>query len=161
MEHNLESIKGRLERLEGFWRSRSSFTSPQTRTSAPDFSRQYLQGLFDDELKSSGWHAPPPVTSKKPIHTSQKHSTYIDRVQNAAATSPMPISLETERFNLAERPCIESFTRRLVAEDRFNSLAWTGSELKELLEEFACRLHEETTLPALWELSTAMYRDSE
>jgi hypothetical protein len=161
MEHDPESIKRRLERLEQSLRSRSSFTSPQTRINTPSFSREYLHGLFDDGLKSSESHAPTSVASKKSIDASRKQSEYIDRVKDPIAISPMPMSPTSRSSKLAERLCIESFTHRLVAGDRFNNLRWTGLELKDLLKEFACRLHEETTLPSIWELSTAMYCDSE
>jgi hypothetical protein len=157
MEHDPESIKRRLERLQI-----GSIPSPPLQISPPDFTRKYSHGLFDDGLKSSKSHAPTSVASKKSIDASRKQSEYIDRVKDPIAISPMPMSPISKRGSkLAEQLCIESFTHRLVAGDRFNNLRWTGPDLKDLLEEFACRLHEETTLPSMWELSTAMYRDSE
>jgi hypothetical protein len=135
MEHDPESIIERLERLEQSLRSRSSFTSPQTRINTPGFSREYLHGLFDDGLKSSKSHAPTSVASKKSIDASRKQSEYIDRVKDPIAISPMPMSPISRRSSkLAEQLCIESFTHRLVAGDRFNNLRWTGPELKDLLK---------------------------
>jgi hypothetical protein len=60
---------------------------------------------------------------------------------------------------------IWTFARRLAAEDlnvdQLRDMGWSEPELKEVLKDFAGRLHEDSKIPFHWEISAMMHQNIE
>jgi hypothetical protein len=113
-----------------------------------------------DKSKKSGLYSPLSGALKRPEHPSRKYSDENDSDDEDADI--IFNSLYTEDDQTLH---IWTFTRRLAAEnlnvDQLRNMGWSEPELKEVLKDFAGRLHEDSKIPFHWEISAMMHHNIE